>query len=91
MDRQNREMDLFPPEIERHIHEYNQDPDQLIILHHGHPTINRNSFYIREIGANLLMKKYYRIHTDITCFTNRNFYYHGKRHYLNKDHYLLYR
>lgn len=81
-------MDVLPDDIQRHIHEFNQDPDQLVILHHGYPIINRHSFRIRVIGANLLMKKYYRLHSDITTFQNKNLYYHGQLHYLNKDHRL---
>jgi hypothetical protein len=81
-------MDLLPQEIVRHIYEFNQDPDQLIILHHGKPVINRNSFRIREIGAIQYMKKYYRLHTDITSFKNKNLYDHGKNHYINHNHYL---
>ena len=81
-------MDSLPDDIQRHIYEFNQDPDQLIILHNGRPTINRNSFLIKVIGANLLMKKYYRLHTDITSFQNKNLYYHGQRNYLNRDHIL---
>lgn len=81
-------MEFFPVEIARHIHEFNQDADQLIILHHGYPTINRNSFRIREIGAIQCMKHYYPLHTDITSFQHKNIYYHGKRNYLNQNHYL---
>jgi hypothetical protein len=84
-------MDLLPQEIVRYIYEFNQDPDQLVILHHGYPTINRNSFCIRQIGAIQCMKKYYRLHSDITSFQNRNLYYHGKNHYINHNHYLKFK
>ena len=81
-------MDLLPQEIVRYIYEFNQDVDQLVILHHGKPVINRNSFHIRQIGAIQCMKKYYRLHTDITSFQNKNLYHHGKNHYINHNHYL---
>jgi hypothetical protein len=81
----------LPQDIENLILEYNQDPDQMILMNHGRSIINRFSNKIKEIGGIVMMKHLYPLyhHGTITESGNKELYYHGKLHYMEKDHYLI--
>lgn len=87
-------MTLFlnlPQDIENLILEYNQDPDQMILMNYGRSMINPSSTKIKEIGGIVMMKYFYPLyHNDtITEYMYKELYRHGKQHYMEKDHYLI--
>ena len=87
-------MTLFlnlPQDIENLILEYNQDPDQMILMNYGRSMINHSSTKIKEIGGIVMMKYVYPLyhHGTVTDFRNKELYRHGKQHYMEKDHYLI--
>jgi len=79
----------LPTEIENLILEYNQDPDQMILLHYGRPTINRSSNKIKDIGGIVMMKHVYPLYRNTITDFNKELYRHGKLHYMEKDHHLI--
>ena len=80
----------LPQNIQNLITEYIQDPDEMILLHHGRSMINRASNKIKEIGGIVMMKHVYGLHTSlVTEPSNKQLYSWGKRHYMQKNHYLM--
>jgi len=80
----------LPQHIQNLILEYIQDPDEMILLHYGRPMINRASNKIKQIGGIIMMKQVYGLHTSIvTEYRNKELYFWGKRHYMEKNHYLI--
>ena len=72
---------LLPLEIEHLIHEYNEDPDKMVLSRYGKPFINRNSPFIKELGGLLLMRCYYRLYHTIYSSKNNFLYLNGKNYY----------
>jgi len=79
----------LPTDIQNLILEYNQDPDQMILLHYGRPIINRSSNKIKDIGGIVMMKHVYPLYRNTITDSNKELYRHGKLHYMNKDHHLI--
>ena len=81
----------IPQDIKNLIMEYLQDPNQMILMNGGKSIINRFSDKIKEIGSIVMMKYLYPLyhHGTITEYGNKELYYHGKKHYMEKDHYLI--
>jgi hypothetical protein len=79
----------LPQDIENLILEYTQDPDQMILMDHGRPIINRSSNKIKEIGGIVMMKHCYPLYRNTITESNKQLYYHGKRHYMEQNHYLI--
>jgi hypothetical protein len=80
----------LPQNIQDLIVEYIQDPDEMILLHHGRPMINRSSNKIKEIGGIIMMKHVYGLHTSlVTEPANKQLYSSGKQYYMEKNHYLM--
>jgi len=84
-------MDLLPQDIVNLILEYNQEPDQMVLMDYGRSMINRSSTKIKEIGGIVMMKHCYPLynHGTITEYMYKELYRHGKQHYMEKDHYLI--
>jgi hypothetical protein len=82
-------MNPLPKEIQNFILEYLQDPDEMVLIDRGRPIINRSSNKIKEIGGIVMMKHYYPLYRNTITESNKKLYYHGKRHYMEKEHYLI--
>lgn len=81
----------LPKDIKNTIIEYLQDPDEMILTINSKRIINRLSNKIKEIGAIVNMKYLYPLYGNgtITEYGNKTLYYHGKKHYMEKEHYLI--
>ena len=81
---------FLPLEIEQLIHEYCQDPDQMVLTYNGKPRINRDSPFVNELGGLLLMHCYYRL-CDVSTISNGNkvLYEQGKQYYKLQLHVLV--
>lgn len=85
-------MNIFlnlPQDIENLILEYNQDPDQMILMDYGRSMINRSSSKIKEIGGIVMMKYLYPLYRNTITESSKELYRHGKQHYMEKDHYII--